>query len=109
MQFKYVIAIVPPDVVEPLEAKLKSIGVTGLTLTRVKGFGEYKNFFTSDGLTDHTKVEIFVEEHHVDALIQTLLQMSQSDLPGAGIVAVMPVERFLHLRTGTETLPGSAG
>lgn len=108
MHYKYVIAIVRPDVVESLEAKLKSVGVTGLTLTKVKGFGEYKNFFTSDWLTDHTKVEIFVEERHVDALIQVLLQMSRSDIPGAGVVAVMPVDRFLHLRTGTETLPDSA-
>jgi nitrogen regulatory protein PII len=107
MKFKYVVAIVRPDAVESLEAKLRTVGVRGLTLTKVKGFGEYKNFFTSDWLTDHTKVEIFVEESQADALVQALLEIAQAEVPGAGVVAVMPVERFLHLRTGTETLPDS--
>ena len=107
MKFKHVIAIVRPDAVESLEAKLRSVGVGGLTLVKVRGFGEYKNFFRSDLLSDHLKIEIFVEESRVDALVEALLEVTRSDIPGAGVVAVTPVERFLHLRTGTEMLPES--
>lgn len=107
MNFKYVVAIVRPDAVESIEARLHKSGFGGLTLTKVKGFGEYKNFFTSDWLSDHVKIEIFVEEPRVQTLVDALLELSHSDIPGAGIVAVMPVEKFLHLRTGTETLPHS--
>jgi nitrogen regulatory protein PII len=107
MNFKYVVAIVRPDTVESLETRLKSIGVGGITLTKVKGFGEYKNFFTSDWLSEHTKIEIFAEESKVEPLLGIFLEAAHSDIPGAGVVAVMPTERFLHLRTGTETLPDS--
>ena len=109
MDFKYVIAIVRPDAVPSVEAKLRSIGVGGLTLSKVKGYGEHKNFFTTDCLTDHMRIEIFIEQSRADALVEALLDVTLSDIPGAGIVAVLPVERFLHLRTGTETLPESAG
>ncbi|UUZ68979.1 P-II family nitrogen regulator [Polaromonas sp. P2-4] len=77
----------------------------GVTLTKVKGFGEYKNFFTSDLLSDHTQVEIFTEESKVEPLLDALLEIGRSDIPGSGVVAVIPVDRFLHLRTGTEVLP----
>lgn len=105
MNFKYVVAIVPPETVDSLEERLRSIGVGGLTLTRVKGFGEYKNFFSNDWFSEHTKIEIFVEESKLEGLVNALLETARSDVPGAGVVAVMPVEKFLHLRTGTEVLP----
>ena len=105
MNFKYVVAIVPPDAVKSLEAKLMRIGVGGITLTKVKGFGEYKNFFTSDLLSDHTKIEIFTEESKVEPLLEALLEVGRSDIPGSGVVSVIPVDKFLHLRSGTEDLP----
>jgi len=105
MSIKYLVAIVPSNSLESLEATLRSIRIGGVTVTKVKGYGEYKNLFSDDWLVEHTKVEIFAEESKVDLLVSALLDMSHSDPPGAGIVAMMPVERFLHLRTGTETLP----
>ena len=105
MNIKYVVAIVHTDSLKKLEAALSSIRIGGLTVTKVKGYGEYKNLFSDDWLVEHTKVEIFAEESKVDLLVKVLLDAAHSEPPGAGIVAVMPVERFLHLRTGTETLP----
>ncbi|MCU0937634.1 MAG: P-II family nitrogen regulator [Burkholderiaceae bacterium] len=99
MACKYVVAIVRPDSVAPLEKKLTRLGVGGITLSRVKGFGEYRNFFTNDWLTEHTKLEFFVEEARVEALLATL-RASASDVPGAGVAAVMPVESFQHLAGG---------
>ena len=90
MKFSYVIAIVPPETVDALERRLRSIGIGGLTLTKVSA---------------HTKLEIFVEASHLEGLLNALLEVAGSDVPGAGIAAVMPVEKFLHLRTGTEFLP----
>ena len=106
MNIKYVVAIVPSNSLISLEAKLHSIRIGGVTVTHVKGYGEYKNLFSSDLLVEHLKVEIFAEESKVDLFVKVLLDAAHSEPPGAGIVAVMPVERFLHLRTGTETLPG---
>jgi len=94
MNFKYVVAIVPSEAVESLERQLRSMGVGGITLTRVKGFGEYKNFFTSDWLSEHTKIEIFTEESKVEVLLKALMETARSDVPGAGIAVVMPVESY---------------
>ncbi len=107
MNFKYVVAIVPLEAVESLERKLRDIGVGGVTLTKVKGFGEYKNFFSRDLLSEQTKIEIFTEESKLETLLKALLETAISDVPGSGIAAVMPVEKFLHLRAGAEVLPDS--
>jgi nitrogen regulatory protein PII len=98
MKFKYVIAIVRPETVPLLEARLAPAGIRGLTLTKVKGFGEYKNFFTSDWLSNHMKVEILTEETRVQELLDVVQKVAGSDLPGTGVVAVMPVDTFFHLR-----------
>lgn len=107
MSFKYVVAIIWPAFVVPLEAKLRSLGIGGVTLSKVKGFGEYRggSSFFGDGLTEHTKVEIFVEDGKVDALLAALRELASTGAPGSGVAAVVPVDKFLHLRTGAEVLP----
>ncbi len=105
MEVKRVVAIIRSEALDALENKLKSLHVGGVTVSRVKGYGEYKNLFTDDWMIEHTKVEIFIETPKVNELIDALLEIARGDVPGAGVVAVLPVERFLHLRTGTETLP----
>lgn len=109
MNFKYVVAIVRPELAALLEAKLSTVGVGGITLTKVKGFGEYKNLFSRDWLSEYTKVEIFTEESKVDALLDVLQESAEADVPGVGIVAVMPVDRFLHLHTRRQDCSRLAG
>lgn len=105
MSFNYVVAIISPEFAVSLEAKLLSLGIGGITLSKVKGFGEYRNFFSKDWLSEHTKVEIFVEDAKVDALLDVLRELANTGEVGAGIAAVVPVYKFLHLRDGTEVLP----
>ena len=99
MSMKCVIAVVPSDRLQALERKLATVHAPGLTTTKVKGYGEYKNFFASDVTTEHTKIEIFVEEASVEAITRAIMDVAQSTVPGAGIVAVMPTEAFFHLHT----------
>lgn len=105
MNFKFVVAIVRPEDMKPLREKLRIVGVEGITLTKVKGFGEYRNYFAEDLLSEHVKVEIFAEDSKVQVLLGALLELGENDIPGAGIAAVIPVDKFLHLRTGTDRLP----
>lgn len=97
MRTLYVIAIVPTELLETLERKLVSVHAPGLTTTKVTGYGEYKNFFASDLTTVHTKIEIFVEEASLERIVGAIVEVAQSPVPGAGVVAVIPVDRFLHL------------
>lgn len=99
MSTKCVIAIVPSDLLEKLERKLATVHAPGLTATKVKGYGEYKNFFSSDLTSVHIKIEIFVEEADVEAITSAIVDVAHSTVPGAGIVAVIPTEAFFHLHT----------
>lgn len=105
MGYKYVIAIIRDDLLDALEAELRRLRVRGLTVSRVKGYGEYKNFFSISQLTPRMKVEIFVEESKAETVANAILDVAHSEVEGAGIVAVMPVEGFFHVRTRSATLP----
>ncbi|WP_454727810.1 MULTISPECIES: P-II family nitrogen regulator [Cupriavidus] len=99
MSTKCVIAIVPSELLEKLERKLATVHAPGLTATKVKGYGEYKNFFSSDLTSVHTKIEIFAEETNVEAITNAIVEVAHSTVPGAGIVAVISTEAFFHLHT----------
>jgi nitrogen regulatory protein PII len=103
MEFKRVIAIIPSTALGPLEARLRMLQVSEMTVSRVKGYGDYKNLFKDDWMSELTKLEIFIETPKVDSVVNAMLEVERGDSPSAGIVAVIPVERFLHLGTGTET------
>ncbi len=105
MHFKYIAAIVRPEVLPKLELKLAGLHVRGITVTKVKGFGEYIDVLARDHLTEHLKVEVFVEESMSDAVVNAILEVADSTVPGAGIVAVLPVDKFLHIRTRSEAVP----
>lgn len=105
MAVKYVVAIIRGSVLEALEARLASLGVRGLTVSKVRGQGEYINVLSKDHLVRHMKIEIFVDESNAEAVADAITDVAHSGVPGAGVVAVMPVEKFLHIRTRSETLP----
>ena len=92
MRTKWIIAIIPTELLESLERQLATAHAPGLTITKVKGYGEYKNFFSSDLTTVHTKVEIFADEAEVEAITNAIVEVGKSTVPGAGIVAVVPAE-----------------
>lgn len=105
MSLKYVVAIVRPDVLDALEASFGSLHVRGMTVTEVKGFGEYADFFSRGHLTSHLKIEVFIDESMVEAVTNAIMDVAHSDVPGAGIVAVLPVDAFFHIRTRSPALP----
>jgi nitrogen regulatory protein P-II 1 len=105
MGFKYVVAILRTDALDALEAALRSLQVRGMTVTKVAGLGEYSDLYSTSHLTEHTKVEIFVEESRAEEVAKAVIEAAHSDVPGAGVVAVLPVDSFFHIRTGSEGLP----
>jgi nitrogen regulatory protein P-II 1 len=102
MDYKRIIAIVPTESLEPIQERLRQLRVGGVTVSQVKGYGEYKNLFARDWMTEHTKIELFAEAPQVDGIIDALSDLARGAPPGAGIAAVVPVERFVHLRAAQE-------
>ena len=102
MEFKKVTAIIDRDVLEKVEEALEEIGVTGISVTYVKGFGQYANFFKSPPLVSHARIEIFVGESIVQYIVDTVIQTAYTGLQGDGIIAVLPVERLYRIREKKE-------
>lgn len=58
-EFRKVTAIIRTDALERVEDRLVREGVKGVSGSYVKGYGEYKNFFTHDWLSRHVRIEIY--------------------------------------------------
>ncbi len=102
MDLRCVVAVVRSNVLEALEQKLINIGVRGLTVTRVKGLGEYAEFHSRDWLSEHDKIEIFTEESKVEAITNAIIDTAHTGDHGDGIMAVIPVEKLYRIRTRSE-------
>lgn len=102
MQYRKVTAIVRRESLEKVEDRLKQFGVNGISVTQVKGFGEYANFFRHDWMITHTRVEIFAEKSRAEAISRIIAEAAHTGLSGDGIVALLPVETVVRIRTLTE-------
>lgn len=100
MEIKKVVAIVRTDALEDVEKRLRLIGVPGITIDRVKGFGEYANFFTPDWMSAHARIEIFADEGHAQEIVETIIQAGHTGTAGDGLVAILPVEQLFRIRDG---------
>ena len=103
MQFRKITAIIRAERMNVVEDRLKTIGVPGVSLTRVKGYGEYAEYFSSDWCVAHARIEIFVHQSRVEGIIETIMDGARTGVAGDGIIAVLPVEHLYHIRTGEDS------
>lgn len=97
---KKITAIVRRDLLEQVENRLKSLGVPGITVTAVKGYGEYANFFSHDWLVPHAKIDIFATDTEAHKIAAAIVEAARTGAAGDGIVAIGPTESVVHIRTG---------
>ena len=107
MDVVLIVAIVRSVSLEEAERTLQRLGVRGITVSKAKGYGEYANFFSHDHLTDQVKIEVFVPRQRSQAVVDGLLKATHTGTPGDGIVAVVPVEAVVSVRTGAPAIPNS--
>lgn len=79
--------------------------VKGVSVTKVKGYGEYANFFNPNWMVTHSRIEIFTEKAKVEEIVAAIMDIAHTSMPGDGIVAVLPVEKLYRIRTKSEALP----
>lgn len=99
MEFRRVTAIIRPGVLERVEEALQALGVPGVSVTKVKGYGEYADFFTPDWMLTHVRVEVFIGRHRAEEVANTIMNAAHTGMLGDGIVAISPVESVYHIRT----------
>ncbi len=108
MELRKVVAIIRGSALEKVEERLKELGVKGISVTRVKGYGEYQNFYKADWMVNNARVELFVEKSKVDEIASAIMEVAHVGIPGDGIVAVLPVEKLYRIRTKSEMHPDCA-
>ena len=105
MEFSAVIAIIRRETLEKVERKLQEIGVRGISVSKVKGYGEYHNFFSPDGMVESVRLEIFTRKERVDAITAGVMEAAHTGSPGDGVVVVYPIEHFFNIRLRSEATP----
>lgn len=102
MEITQIVAIVRTHVLEDVEARLRQLSVPGVTIARVKGFGEYANYLKPDWMSAYARIEIFADVDEAPRIIEAIMQVAHTGTAGDGIVAVLPVDRIFRIRDHRE-------
>ena len=82
---------------DKVERALQEIGVPGLTVNRVKGYGIYKNFYQRDWLVTHARIQIYVRRERVQEVVETIMAAAHTGGEDDGIIVVTPVLHFYRI------------
>lgn len=106
MELRKVNAIIRSDRLEQVEQRLKQMLVKGLSVSHIKGYGEYHNFFTHDWQMRNARIEIFAEKSRAEQIARAIIETAHTGGKGDGIVVILPVERVFRIRTKSDAEPG---
>lgn len=106
---KKITAIIKPFKLDDVREALSDLGVNGMTVTEVKGFGRQKGhtelYRGAEYMVDFLpkmRIEIVVVEDMLDQVVESILETAQTGKIGDGKIFVEPVERVIRIRTGEE-------
>ena len=106
---KKIEAIIKPFKLDDLREALSDVGITGMTVSEVKGFGRQKGhtelYRGAEYLVDFlpkVKLDIVLSDEDVDRAIDVIVKTSQTGKIGDGKIFVTDVERVVRIRTAEE-------
>ncbi|WED21165.1 nitrogen regulatory protein P-II [Vibrio sp. JC009] len=106
---KKIEAIIKPFKLDDVREALAEVGITGMTVSEVKGFGRQKGhtelYRGAEYMVDFlpkVKLEIVVNQDVVEQCIETIIETAQTGKIGDGKIFVTDVERVVRIRTGEE-------
>ena len=104
---KLVTAVVKPHKWEEVRLALETVGVTGMTVSEVNGYGRqkghsevYRGAEYDVALVPKIRLEIVVNDADVEPVVEAIISSAQSGRIGDGKVWVSPVESVVRVRTG---------
>ena len=106
---KQITAVIKPFKLEEVRGALAEQGVTGLTVTEVKGFGRQKGhtelYRGAEYVVDFlpkVKIEVVVKTDDVERCVEAIVDAARTGKIGDGKIFVTPVDRVIRIRTGEE-------
>ncbi|MCL6285068.1 P-II family nitrogen regulator [Ruegeria sp. 2012CJ41-6] len=104
---KKIEAIIKPFKLDEVKEALQDVGVQGLSVIEVKGFGRQKGhtelYRGAEYVVDFlpkVKIDVVLDDDQVDAAIEAIVGAAKTDKIGDGKVFVSPVEHAIRIRTG---------
>jgi nitrogen regulatory protein P-II 1 len=104
---KRITAVIKPFKLDEVREALAGVGITGLTVTEVKGFGRQKGhtelYRGAEYVVDFlpkVKIEVVVTESAADAAIDAIVKAAKTGRIGDGKIFVTGVEQVIRIRTG---------
>jgi nitrogen regulatory protein PII len=104
---KLITAIIKPFKLDDVRAALSDIGISGMTVTEVKGFGRQRGhtelYRGAEYVVDFvpkTRIEVGVRDELVDQVIEAITTAARTGKVGDGKIFVSQIERALRIRTG---------
>jgi nitrogen regulatory protein P-II 2 len=104
---KLIMAIIKPFKLDDVREALTPLGVQGLTVTEVKGFGRqkgqteiYRGAEYHVSFLPKVKIEVAVPSERVDAVVEAIMQAAQTGKIGDGKIFVLDIQRAVRIRTG---------
>ncbi len=106
---KKIEAIIKPFKLDDVREALAEVGITGMTVSEVKGFGRQKGhtelYRGAEYMVDFlpkVKLEIVVTDEVLEQCVNTIIETAQTGKIGDGKIFVSTVERVIRIRTGEE-------
>ncbi len=104
---KLVTAIIKPFKLDDVRAALSEIGVSGMTVTEVKGFGRqrghtelYRGAEYVIDFVPKTRVEVAVKGDLVERVVEAIVKSARTGKVGDGKIFITAIERAIRIRTG---------
>ena len=104
---KLIVAVVKPFKVDDVKEVLKGLGVNGMTVTEVQGYGRqsghtevYRGAEYTIDFVPKVRIEVLVEEGRADEIVTAIVDAVQTGTIGDGKVWVIPVDTVVRVRTG---------
>ena len=106
---KKIEAIIKPFKLDDVKEELFEIGITGITVSEVKGHGRQQGhtelYRGAEYVVDFLpkiKIELIVKEEDVEKVIEAIIKGARTGKIGDGKIFVIPVEKVIRIRTGEE-------
>ena len=104
---KLITAIIKPFTLEDVKTGLEELGVLGMTVSEVQGYGRqkghtevYRGAEYEVDFVPKLRMEVLVDDNECDAIVDLIVQTASTGKIGDGKVWVLPVEAVVRVRTG---------
>ena len=100
MEYRKITAIIRREAVDKVTKNLHEIGVRGMTISKVEGYGHHAELYSGARATvPGIKIEIFSTREKAREICNVIMGIAHTGRSGDGIVAVQPVEELYRIQT----------